>query len=322
METSLIQEPRKKQKLNEEDQDIDGNNKCLGDLPEEVLRHILSFLPTKDAVRTSVLSKSWEYRWTSIPNLDFHWELPSPAKRRLLMNFVERVLCLRDSCVMKRFTLYCDVLRDASCVNTWISAAVRHNVQELYIELDNFQSEFSLPYCLFTCKTLTSLHLYIPYILKLPTTICFSNLKTLTIVSVTFSDEYLTGQFFSGMPVLENLCLYNCSWGGLKVVRFSAPKLHSLSIKEFEMQDSSYGDGCQVMIFAVSLIEFDYTGELFSDYCLYKSFSLEKAKIYTFPDNTSVQNSRRMYRLLIGLSNVKELRLSSEVVEVWLLLSL
>jgi len=76
------------------------------------------------------------------------------------------------------------------------------------------------------------------------------------------------------------------------------------------------------MIFAVSLIEFDYTGELFSDYCLYKSFSLEKAKIYTFPDNTSVQNSRRMYRLLIGLSNVKELRLSSEVVEVWLLLSL
>jgi hypothetical protein len=137
--TCLIQEPQKKQKLNEKE-DIDGNVKSLGDLPEESLRHSLSFLPTKNAVKTCVLSKSWECRWASIPNLDFygeHWELRTRAKRNLLMNFVERVLCLRDSYAIELFTLPCDVLRDASRVNTWISTAVRHNVQELYIELDN-----------------------------------------------------------------------------------------------------------------------------------------------------------------------------------------
>jgi hypothetical protein len=317
METScLIQEPQKKQKLNEEDEEINGNGKCLADLPEEILRHILSFLPTKHAVRTSVLSKRWEYLWASIPNLVF--KRSSPEKREILMNFVERVLCLRESYAIKRFTLPCDVLSDAARVNTWISAVVRHNVQELDIDLDKFKGEFSLPYCLFTCKTLTSLNLYMPYILKLPNTIWFSNLKNLTIEYVTFSDEYLTQQFFSGLPVLEELCLKECSWGGLKVVRLSAPRLHSLSITEYERPDLSYGDGCQIMIFAVQLKEFDYTGGLFSDCCLNKSFSLEKAEIDAFSDNTSAQIAHRMYKLLIRLSNVKLLVLSCKVLEVWL----
>ncbi|XP_062145390.1 uncharacterized protein LOC133852638 [Alnus glutinosa] len=96
--TCVIQEPRKKQKVNEEE-DIDWNHKCLGDLLKAVLRHILSFLPTKDAVRTSVLSKRWEYLWASTPNLDFERSLL--AKRNFLRNFVERVFCLRDCCVME-----------------------------------------------------------------------------------------------------------------------------------------------------------------------------------------------------------------------------
>jgi hypothetical protein len=52
----LIQEPLKKHKRNEEE-DNDWNNKCLCGFLGAVLRHILSFLPTKDAVRTSVLCK-------------------------------------------------------------------------------------------------------------------------------------------------------------------------------------------------------------------------------------------------------------------------
>ena len=91
---------------------------------------------------------------------------------------------------------------------------------------------------------------------------------------------------------------------------------------EFERPNLSYGDGCQIMIFAVRLKNIYYTGGLFNDYCLNKSFSLEKGEINAFPDNTSPPTAHRMYKLLIGLSSVKLLRLSSEVVEVWLLLSL
>lgn len=38
-------------------------------LPTDLLVHILSIIPTKDAVATSVLSKPWRYIWTLIPKL-------------------------------------------------------------------------------------------------------------------------------------------------------------------------------------------------------------------------------------------------------------
>jgi hypothetical protein len=118
------------------------NNKCLSNLPEAVLLDILSLLPTKDAARTSLLSKRWKYLWASIPNLVFDGSFP----------------------------------------------AMR--------------------------------------------TICFSYLEILTIKHVTFSDEYLTQQLFSGTPVLKKVDILYCSWGDLKVVTISAPKLHSLRIHE------------------------------------------------------------------------------------------
>jgi hypothetical protein len=323
--TSVIQKPqRKKQKLNEEE-DIDENSKSLGNLPQEILRHILSFLPTKDAVRISLVSKRWEYLWASIPNLDFNVYRISRDKKRkrtplfertLFMNFVDRVLCLRDSSDIKRFTLCCDVLHDASRVRTWISAAIKHNVQELKIDLENFKGEFSLPYCLFTCRTLTSLHLCMPCILKLPTAISLSNLQILTIIKVTFSDECLTQKLFNGMPVLKNLKLHYCIWGTLKVVRISAPNLHFLSVKDSTIVKDFDGQGCQVMIFGVCLKEFHYSGVLLNEYCLYESIKLEKAVISTHFYNISEQKAHRLYNLLTGLSNVEFLRLSSVVVEV------
>jgi hypothetical protein len=59
-----------------------------------------------------------------------------------------------------------------------------------------------------------------------------------------------------------------------------------------------------------------YNGELHSDYSLCKSFSLEEAEIDAIPDDTSAQIAHRRYKLIMGLSNVKLLRLSGEVVEV------
>ncbi|KAL8266841.1 hypothetical protein R6Q59_004185 [Mikania micrantha] len=43
----------------------------LSNLPEDLIFKILSFMGTKHAVKTSVLSSRWRYIWASMPSLSF-----------------------------------------------------------------------------------------------------------------------------------------------------------------------------------------------------------------------------------------------------------
>nr|VDC87771.1 unnamed protein product [Brassica oleracea] len=43
----------------------------ISHLPEEIISKILSFLPTRDVMRTMFLSKSWKSLWILVPRLEF-----------------------------------------------------------------------------------------------------------------------------------------------------------------------------------------------------------------------------------------------------------
>ncbi|XP_010509209.1 PREDICTED: F-box/LRR-repeat protein At3g58940-like [Camelina sativa] len=89
----------------------------FGSLPDEVICYILSFLTTKEAALTSVLSQRWLNLWTLVPNLDVDDSVflhPEEGKRerdgmlQSFMDFVDRVLAVQggDSPV-KKFSLKC-----------------------------------------------------------------------------------------------------------------------------------------------------------------------------------------------------------------------
>ncbi|KAJ0612071.1 putative F-box domain-containing protein [Helianthus annuus] len=52
---------------------VTDDDDIITNLPDDLINPILERLPVKDAVRTSVLSKRWRYRWTTMRTLDFHF---------------------------------------------------------------------------------------------------------------------------------------------------------------------------------------------------------------------------------------------------------
>ncbi|KAE9616202.1 hypothetical protein Lal_00017194 [Lupinus albus] len=133
----------------------------LGDLPDCLIHHILSFLETKDAIRTCVLSKRWRHLWASVTCLNFS----SKSFARLVdfRKFVLWVLSHRDSSHVKvliysRFGV--DYATDQYLLNKVIEYAASHGVKEIRINLQakTFGSPpFEIPLALFACRSLKML---------------------------------------------------------------------------------------------------------------------------------------------------------------------
>lgn len=80
-------------------------------LPDNVLQLILSFLNTKFAVQTCVLSKRWMFLWTGIPALRLNCH--SFLKHISFVKFVTRVFLHRDkSKVIRQFELSYSIVSD------------------------------------------------------------------------------------------------------------------------------------------------------------------------------------------------------------------
>ncbi|KAL9832872.1 F-box protein [Arabidopsis thaliana] len=112
----------------------------VGSLPDELLSHILSFLTTKEAALTSLLSKRWRYLIAFVPNLAFddivflHPEEGKPERdeiRQSFMDFVDRVLALQAESPIKKFSLKCRTGVDSDRVDGWISNVLNRGVSEL-----------------------------------------------------------------------------------------------------------------------------------------------------------------------------------------------
>ncbi|TXG67119.1 hypothetical protein EZV62_008394 [Acer yangbiense] len=130
---------QKKQKL-ESDQE-NQNSDRLSALHDSILYYILSFLPTKYVVQTSILGKRWLNLWTSLPYLDFDTEsitgatgMASLRESKKILNFVNKFLqCHVESSII-RFRLSSHRCAfDSSEISSWISTAVSGGVEELDI---------------------------------------------------------------------------------------------------------------------------------------------------------------------------------------------
>ncbi|PHU28975.1 hypothetical protein BC332_01068 [Capsicum chinense] len=130
----------------------------ISNLPCNVLDGILGCLPLKDAVRTSILSKDWRYKWVTRAELDFSGQfLTSFNNSEEAKTIIYQVLRLHQE-PLPKFTLYGLNLRNCPNINHWIQFLSEKNVQELTIHIFSCR-KYRLPTQLFTFKQLRHLYL-------------------------------------------------------------------------------------------------------------------------------------------------------------------
>ncbi|WJX88163.1 hypothetical protein P8452_70278 [Trifolium repens] len=203
----------------------------MSSLPDSILSHILSFLPTKTSVSTmSLVSRRWRHLWEHQQVFDFSDNseciCKRPNKFRNFAFFVNSVLSLRKSRDIKKFHLCC-CISDAynfpsDCVYMWVRAAIGPHLEELSLNITNCHGDelVQLPPSLLNCTNLVSLSLVGFLNIKFqPSSIHFPSLKMLKTDSfivkydIPIEDlgKYIYDSiliFLCGCPVLETLDNY------------------------------------------------------------------------------------------------------------------
>ncbi|KAL2521711.1 F-box/FBD/LRR-repeat protein [Forsythia ovata] len=201
-----------------------GNVEVEGDqiscLPDAILSHILSLIPLKSAVQTSILSKRWTNLWTSITNIEFEEEVVNATRY-----MVDSILSRCTSKQIERFSLVVNVDVDFEHVKAWVNDAVSRNVRELRLKRS------IMPQCIFTCKTLTVLELVSDILFhknNIPTSFDLPNLKSLR--TCLLYPKVLANKLFSSCPILEDLTIEGTVRSGT-IFNISCPLLKTLKME-------------------------------------------------------------------------------------------
>jgi hypothetical protein len=199
----------------------------ISGLPDEILCHILSYIPTKQAIFTSILSKRWIHLWRHVPTLYFiNKKLNSTQDIHHFNQFVKSVLHSRDYSLRSRSinTFFLDIQYDFSYllyydhdgssitnINNWVNLAVQHKVQYLHLYLHARRKYETLippklPASILSCTTLVVLKLRWFYVDKVsPFPFRFPSLKTLDLKHMYFDQCPDFTLLLDGCPVLEDL---------------------------------------------------------------------------------------------------------------------
>ncbi|XVF56955.1 hypothetical protein PTKIN_Ptkin06aG0162700 [Pterospermum kingtungense] len=247
----------------------------ISGLPDSILTHILSFLPTKCAVRTCILSTRWKYLYTSVTSLDFddYYHVSSDV----FMNFVDKVLFSLDTTYIESFRLVCDGVEEdayAYRICGWISFALQRHVQELHLHIMSGRGE----------------------------------------VPSDFVDGDSIRRLVSGCLVLEELAIVYFPSQDVSEINISSPSLKRLTMK-CDIDCDAGPDGPDVypniVIDAPSLVNLEFTSVLAGSCLIVNLHSLVKADLKDLFDfeGFSLQFATN---LLKGISNIQSLSVSPD----------
>ncbi|KAF8096902.1 hypothetical protein N665_0299s0060 [Sinapis alba] len=314
----------------------------LSALPDDVRSHILSFLTTKEAALTSVLSKKWRYMFTRVPILDVDDSVflhPVEGKRERdgvlesFMDFVDRVLALQGDSPIKRFSLKCEDGVDPDRVNGWIRDVLRRGVSELDLSINLVDEVYNLPREMFVSKTLVKLKLTSEFGLHWWTGADVTFLPMLNSLHVAsemmiFYEDKME-KFLACFPVLEEAEMIGMDWTD-SVDTVSSETLKKLSFHATGM--STILNPKSISFDTPNLRFLAYSDWVAEDYPLVNLNKLVEARIALSVTDDQTRRIRaprkdlsegdvvlqfgNVVKLMNGIRNVKELHLHPDTLEV------
>ncbi|CAO2141077.1 unnamed protein product [Urochloa humidicola] len=180
-------------------QPVAGGSGSIDYLPDGVLEHILGFLPSQEAVRTSVLARRWRHLWKSATGM---WvgccDPDEPVAVEDLQSFMNHLLLLRGGAPLDRcyFTFY-----------------------------DHRSSQDDVPHVNLLFRHLVKCKVRVLKLSYLDVLLMSQHLARLELTGVQVHDSLLN---FSSCPTLEHLELDDCEM--LSVKKVVSKSLKHLSI--------------------------------------------------------------------------------------------
>lgn len=163
--------------VNDESKDEGIIEDMISQLPDPILHQILSYLHTKNAVRTMMVSRRWRDLWDSMPYFQFHGaeneidadsedeKFPAKGGQSKFARFVDLLLRRRDASNIHAFRLQwaCGSSQlGQNYLGRWTKHVVTRNAKiiEIAFTLGSIHHKaINLPHCIFACKSMEELTL-------------------------------------------------------------------------------------------------------------------------------------------------------------------
>ncbi|XP_045806870.1 FBD-associated F-box protein At5g22730-like isoform X1 [Trifolium pratense] len=215
---------------------IANDHDVINSLPDTVLCHILSFIPTTEAVATSVLSKRWTHLWRSVPSLNIcDVNLDDLEDYCRFNDFVYSVLLARNNTSIKSsiFNIWYDDPHLGRLgfpnVIKWINSIVQRGLERLEMCVGMVEDNLQLPISILSCRTLVVLDVS-GFTVKGFSSVRLPSLKILRVQDSIFLNARDLLLLLTGCPILEDL--YACNLQSQSEDSLSYQECESLSLSK------------------------------------------------------------------------------------------
>lgn len=183
----------------------------IGNMPDNVIGHIMDRLPIKDAVRTGILSRNWRFHWTLLTKLEFNAKFFKPGlhgQTNCNERTISNILLYLKGNITKFYLCISRYMKlDVEDVSRWVMFLSQRKIKEFTL-INLHKTPLKLASHLFSCLDLQLLELFNCCFRIIPTFCGFPNLSTLNIALVRTERGNIV-EFINRCPLLEKLQIFN-----------------------------------------------------------------------------------------------------------------